>query len=217
MGTPRALMKNIASLIKDDTIVNNLNLVGRNGYLSCPGVLISAISSIARNCDHVTAIIMPDFDLSDLKTFTEHLVSDEGPLYEEEQQCFQQILALLNTKTEPSPIITFSEVIDDDEPLDLPDEVGPIFEGPSEQPSGSDPNTFICPICGVEKKGRRSLQQHYLWHKRHPQEDYLTCHICKECGKVCADYNAMKFHVRQVHCDRTLRCTYSGCSKTFKV
>ena len=60
------------------------------------------------------------------------------------------------------------------------------------------------------------LQQHYQWHKKHPNEDYLTCHICKQCGKVCADYNAMKFHVRQVHCDRTLKCTYDGCTKVFK-
>lgn len=26
----------------------------------------------------------------------------------------------------------------------------------------------------------------------------------------------MKFHVRQVHCDRTLKCTYDGCTKVFK-
>ena len=26
----------------------------------------------------------------------------------------------------------------------------------------------------------------------------------------------MKFHVRQVHCDRNLKCTYDGCFKVFK-
>ena len=54
-------------------------------------------------------------------------------------------------------------------------------------------------------------------YQRHPKEDYQTCNICKQCGKICADYNAMKFHVRQVHCDRTLKCTYDKCDSVFKV
>ena len=77
-------------------------------------------------------------------------------------------------------------------------------------------NIYVCFICGTEKSGGRSIQQHLLWHERHPQEDFLTCHICQECGKVCADYNAKKFHIRQVHCDRTLACSYEGCDKVFK-
>ena len=77
-------------------------------------------------------------------------------------------------------------------------------------------NIYACFVCGTERSGGRSIQQHLLWHERHPQEDFLTCHICQECGKVCADYNAKKFHVRQVHCDRTLACSYEGCGKVFK-
>jgi hypothetical protein len=78
-------------------------------------------------------------------------------------------------------------------------------------------NIYICYVCGIERKGARSTQQHLIWHEKHPNEDFHTCHICKQCGKVCADYNAMKFHVRQVHCDRTLKCTYDDCFKVFKV
>ena len=55
-----------------------------------------------------------------------------------------------------------------------------------------------------------------MWHQKHPNEDYQTCNICQQCGKVCTDYNAMKFHVRQVHCDRTLKCTHANCRKVFK-
>ena len=60
------------------------------------------------------------------------------------------------------------------------------------------------------------MQQHVMWHQKHPNEDYQTCNICQQCGKVCTDYNAMKFHVRQVHCDRTLKCTHANCRKVFK-
>ena len=77
-------------------------------------------------------------------------------------------------------------------------------------------DSYTCHICGAERKGVRSAQQHLLWHQKHPGVDYTTCHICKQCGKICADYNSMKFHVRQVHCDRTLKCTHDGCSKVFK-
>ena len=77
-------------------------------------------------------------------------------------------------------------------------------------------DSYVCHVCGSERNGVRSAQQHLLWHQKHPGEDYATCHICNQCGKVCADYNAMKFHVRQVHCDRTLKCTHDGCSKVFK-
>ena len=92
---------------------------------------------------------------------------------------------------------------------------GPI-RAKAQKSFNSEKNVFVCTICGTERKGGRSIQQHLLWHERHPQEDFLTCHICQECGKVCADYNSKKFHVRQVHCDRTLACTYEGCEKVFK-
>ncbi len=36
------------------------------------------------------------------------------------------------------------------------------------------------------------MQQHLIWHEKHPDEDFNTCHICKVCGKVCSDYNTMK-------------------------
>ena len=81
----------------------------------------------------------------------------------------------------------------------------------------SERGLYVCNVCGIERNAARSMQQHALWHQRHPNEDYQTCNICKQCGKVCADYNAMKFHVRQVHCDRTLKCTYDKCGSVFKV
>ena len=81
----------------------------------------------------------------------------------------------------------------------------------------SERGLFVCHVCGIERTGGRSMQQHVLWHQKHPNEDYRTCNICKQCGKVCVDFNSMKFHVRQVHCGRTLKCTYENCSKFFKV
>jgi hypothetical protein len=81
----------------------------------------------------------------------------------------------------------------------------------------SERGLFICHVCSVERTGGRSMQQHVMWHQKHPNEDYQTCNICQQCGKVCTDYNAMKFHVRQVHCDRTLKCTHANCRKVFKV
>ena len=77
-------------------------------------------------------------------------------------------------------------------------------------------DSYTCNICFSVRNGVRSAQQHLLWHQKHPGEDFHTANICKQCQKVCADYNAMKFHVRQVHCDRTLKCTHEGCSKVFK-
>jgi uncharacterized Zn-finger protein len=60
------------------------------------------------------------------------------------------------------------------------------------------------------------MQQHLLWHKKYPDEDFHTSHICKECGKVCADHSLLRAHVRLVHSPRTFNCPEDDCTKSFK-
>jgi uncharacterized Zn-finger protein len=75
---------------------------------------------------------------------------------------------------------------------------------------------FVCVKCGIEKKGNRAMQQHLIWHQKHPDEDFHTAHICKECGKVCGDHSLLRAHLRLVHSPRTFECTLKGCGKSFK-
>ena len=75
---------------------------------------------------------------------------------------------------------------------------------------------YICPKCGTERKNTRSMQQHLSWHQKYPSEDFHTSHICKECGKVCADHSLLRAHCRLVHSPRTFVCAEDQCDKSFK-
>ena len=61
------------------------------------------------------------------------------------------------------------------------------------------------------------MQQHLLWHRKFPDEDFLTSHICKECGKVCTDHSLLRAHVRLVHSPRTFKCPEINCNKVWTV
>lgn len=77
-------------------------------------------------------------------------------------------------------------------------------------------STYICPHCGTQRKNTRSMQQHLSWHQKYPNEDFHTSHICKHCGKVCADHSLLRAHTRLVHSPRTFVCSEEHCSKSFK-
>ena len=77
-------------------------------------------------------------------------------------------------------------------------------------------SSYVCPHCGTERKSTRSMQQHLSWHLKYPNEDFHTSHICKECGKVCADHSLLRAHTRLVHSPRTFICSEEDCSKSFK-
>lgn len=76
---------------------------------------------------------------------------------------------------------------------------------------------YLCSKCGTERKNTRSMQQHLMWHQKYPDEDFHTSHICKECGKICADHSLLRAHVRLVHSPRIFPCTEDSCDKSFKV
>ena len=75
---------------------------------------------------------------------------------------------------------------------------------------------YICPKCGTERKNTRSMQQHLTWHQKYPNEDFHTSHICKICGKICADHSLLRAHSRLVHSPRTFVCPEDQCAKSFK-
>ena len=237
------LLGQIREVLGSTDGMKDMKLVCSDGTLSCSSLLVAAISPMLHSLgsepnEGLFVVYLPDFSVNQLTRFISQLTSEKEP-----QKNLNSFLDILNCLGYLSPLNQF---VSDLKSGDLEEALEPeplsysLEESDTEEVSKEnrktkqrrkdkgtmkaliqkcfvqEKNIFVCSICGTERNGGRSIQQHLLWHQRHPNEDYLTCNICKQCGKVCTDYNAMKFHVRQVHCDRTLACTYEGCGKVFK-
>ena len=220
---PESLISDIRQAMSSS--LEDLTLVTKDGNVECSSTLISAISPTLQTLPNLPSIILlPDLTRRQISAFIQFLLSDSGPRTVTELHSFNEILRLLGENRCCLEIANFSS--SEEEKDFSEDDFGPIESPPKRKKKAisevmqrcflAERNLYVCDICGIERKGSRSMQQHLSWHQRHPNEDYLTCHICRQCGKICAGYNAMKFHVRQVHCDRNLKCTYQGCERAFK-
>lgn len=242
--SPKDLIQSISEYLKVNAM-QDLVIICQDGQRTCASLLVIALSPVLQsaNCSDLTEIILPDISVAQIDTFLSFLLSPCGPQSDQDRSLFQDTLDLLGWTSFPvfigdaKPDIEsdFEDVLEEDLPIlkpttnrkrkwkktaaalalkngdargEMRELIGKCYE--------SKQNSFACYVCGTERKGSRSMQQHLSWHLKHPTEDYLTCHICKDCGKICADYNAMKFHVRQVHCERSLKCTHQGCDRAFK-
>ncbi len=225
-----ALMRQVEQVLQEPKFLD-LALIGQDGACMCSSLLIASVSPLIRSFNEdLSVILLPDLSKLQISKFLHLLLSDRGPRNEFELRQFTEVLSLLGQTFD------FENGIGIESETEIEIESAPLLSSPR---SPSSPNgfslfgaknlqelshqnfrngrkLFVCQVCGTEKKGNRAMQQHLIWHGKHPNEDYLSCHICGECGKVCADYNAKKFHVRQVHCERSLKCPHEKCSRAFK-
>ena len=186
---PAVLLGHVGQLMLDPQCSHllDLTLVGRNGKVLCPNLLLRSLCPFLLEQEGPWVIIFPDSDRDDLEHFIQSLVSHQGPVNHRNLESFVSLLAQLGLEggmgLEPS-----WQEDDPDSPLCSLDE-STILANKIVESS--------CHICGLERKSGRALRQHLVWHQKNPTMDYTTCHICPQCGKVCASHNARKLHERQ--------------------
>lgn len=203
-----------------ETNSNNVELKCQDGNLQTYGPLLASLSPLIREIGKTEMDVilhLPDFNVHQLKTFLRLLVSENGPITIQEKSIFNEVLHFFSQGGGPSEediyendLENFLEdfVIEPAEEKFVQKELKECYDDAK--------SLYVCNFCGVERKTTRSIQQHLAWHEKYPQEDFHTSHICKECGKVCADHSLLRAHVRLVHSPRTFECTQENCRKTFK-
>lgn len=74
--------------------------------------------------------------------------------------------------------------------------------------NNDDKRPFQCNICQKRFKSKGTLHSHKYTHSSGPQK-------CDQCDKISPNMNALKTHVRSVHCESNYKCHI--CEKTFKL
>lgn len=74
--------------------------------------------------------------------------------------------------------------------------------------SAEDDRPFQCNICQKRFKSKGTLHSHKYTHSSGPQK-------CTQCDKISPNINALRTHVRSVHCDSIYKCHI--CEKSFKL
>ena len=95
----QTLLGQVRDIMQTSEMINDLSLTGSDGTVTCPTLLLAAISPILQN-EEQYQLLMPDFNVYQIENFVSQLTSAKEPSYATDFQSFKDILYCLGYKND---------------------------------------------------------------------------------------------------------------------